>query len=151
MGSSSLMCKCTTLSTCNGSPLPHAGQQCYRLWAQAHTYTTRVPPHLKAQRPALPPSLSASGWGKEWEDPSTRRCGSRPRENRVPFPSPQWRSARGWEGLGEGEGGAYHLVLYYCFVCPSWFPLPCYYPLLQDTVFVVETLFFPPITLEKGI
>lgn len=148
-----MMSKCTALSTCNRSVknLTHAGQQCHWLWTYAHTCTARVLLHLKTQRPALPPPVSASGWGKEWEDTGTRRCGSCPRENRAPSPSPQQRRARGWEGRGRGEGDACHLVLYHCFVCPSWFPLPCYYPLLQDTVFVVKNLIFSPITLEKDI
>lgn len=57
--------------------------------------------------------------------------------------------ARGWERLGEGERAACHLVLYYCFVFPSRFSLLCYYPQLQDIVFVTQTLFFLH-NLEKG-
>lgn len=80
----------------------------------------------------------------------TRRCGSCPRENTALSLSLfQGMRARGWERHGQGQGDTCRLVLYDCFVFPSWLSLPCYYPWLQDIVFVTKTL-FPCHNLEKG-
>lgn len=154
MGSSLLMCKCTTLSTCNGSlknryPMPGGsatGSGHKRTGippGSCHTWKHKGQP---CRLLFLPLDGERSGrtqvLGGVAAAPGRTECHP---------PPPPVEERQGLGGTGGGEGGAYHLVLYHCFVCPSWFPLPCYYPLLQDTVFVVETLFFLPITLEKGI
>ena len=165
-GSSLVMSEHPALSTYT-SP-PRGGKPCLQLGpgAQPHKHITRFTLHLKAQKPARRPSASAPWQGKEWEGPHGGcgspwqgrewegphgRCGSWPRENTaLSLPIFQGVGARGPGEAGEGEGVARHLVLHCCFVFPSPFSLPCYYPWLRDIVFVTKTLFSTLHNLEKG-
>lgn len=55
-------------------------------------------------------------------------------------PSPLRTRARGGREWGRG-GATCHLLPYYCFVFPSRFSLPCYYPGLQDIVVLHKPYF----------
>lgn len=145
MGSSLIMSEYTTLSTYNrskkGSPSWYGAAVPLALGTSAHA-CHMVQTYFKTQKPALGPLTSASWQGKEWEDTLGGVAAAPGRAEPHPSPFQQMRARAGEAGGGEGE--ACHLVLYYCFVFPSWFSLPCYYPWLQDVVFVTKTLSFSP-------
>ena len=149
-GSSLVMSEHPALSTYRGrggtSPL-RAGKQCSQLGPQAepHKHITWFMLHLKTLKSALrPPDRESSG------RTHTGSVAAAPARTQ-PWPS---LSSKGWESAaqerpGEGEGDACHLALS-CFVSASPFFLPCYYPWLQDIVFVTKTLFPTLHNLEKG-
>lgn len=150
-GSSLVMSEHPALSTYRGqggtSP-PRGGKQCSQLGprAEPHKHITWFMLHLKTQKSALRP--------RDRERSGRTHTGSvaaAPGRTQ-PWPS---LSGKGWESgaqerLGEGEGDAGHLALSSCFVSASPFFLPCYYPWLQDIVFVTKTLFPILHNLEKG-
>lgn len=156
-GSSLVMSEHPALSTYRGqggtSP-PRGRKQCSQLGpgVEPHKHITWFMLHLKTQKSALRPSVSASRQGKEWEDPHWE-VWQLPQGEHSPVPPSLTRAGSQGPRRGWGKGRETHAI-WFCppaLFSPHHFSFPVITLDFRILCLLQKLCFQPSITLKKGI